>query len=140
MDQAFSPSNDLAPPPTPSPSPVGSPYIIPATYRNTEKERQLVDGRGGRGCGRSQIIRRRGKPEAESKEKHGVWDPTPEMTITSPYVDSRVDSNIFTIDNPRRESTLTQCQSRLYPQVRDFVFGLWSFINHSILSGNNRPL
>jgi hypothetical protein len=23
--------------------------------------------------------------EAESKEKHGVWDPLPELTITSPY-------------------------------------------------------
>ncbi len=26
-------------------------------------------------------------PEAESKEKHGVWDPVPELTIISPYVD-----------------------------------------------------
>jgi hypothetical protein len=25
-------------------------------------------------------------PEAESKEKHGVWDPMPELTINSPYV------------------------------------------------------
>ncbi len=24
-------------------------------------------------------------PEAESKEKHGVWEPMPELTITSPY-------------------------------------------------------
>ncbi len=31
------------------------------------------------------------KPEAESKEKPGVWDPMPELTLTSPYVDSRVD-------------------------------------------------
>jgi len=22
---------------------------------------------------------------AESKEKHGVWDPTPKLAITSPY-------------------------------------------------------
>jgi hypothetical protein len=35
--------------------------------------------------------------EAESKEKHGVWDPMPELTITSPYVNSRVDSNTFTM-------------------------------------------
>ncbi len=27
--------------------------------------------------------------EAESKEKYGVWDPMPELTITSPYVNSR---------------------------------------------------
>jgi hypothetical protein len=26
--------------------------------------------------------------EAESKEKHGVWDPRLDLTITSPYVDS----------------------------------------------------
>jgi hypothetical protein len=40
--------------------------------------------------------------EAESKEKHGVWDPMPELTITSPYVHSRVDSNTFTMGNPAR--------------------------------------
>jgi hypothetical protein len=34
---------------------------------------------------------------AESKEKHGVWDPIPELTITSPCVHSRVESNIFTM-------------------------------------------
>ncbi len=34
-------------------------------------------------------------PEAESKEKHGVWDLMPELTVTSPYVHSRVDSNTF---------------------------------------------
>ncbi len=45
--------------------------------------------------------------EAESKEKHGVWDPMPDLTITSPYVQSRVDSNTFTMDNPRPESTLS---------------------------------
>jgi hypothetical protein len=28
--------------------------------------------------------------------------------------------------NPMPESTLILCQSRLYPQVRDFGFGLWS--------------
>jgi hypothetical protein len=44
--------------------------------------------------------------EAESKGKHGVLDPMPELTITSPYVHSRVDSNTFTMDNPLPESTL----------------------------------
>ncbi len=40
-------------------------------------------------------------PEAESKEKHGVWDPMPELTITSSYVDSSVgSSNTFTKANP----------------------------------------
>jgi hypothetical protein len=38
--------------------------------------------------------------EAESKEKHGVWDPMPESTVTSPYVHARVDSNTFTMGNP----------------------------------------
>jgi hypothetical protein len=38
--------------------------------------------------------------KAESQEKHGVWDPMPELTITSPYVHSRVDSNTFTMGNP----------------------------------------
>jgi len=49
------------------------------------------------------------RPEAESKEKHGVWDPMPELTITSPYVDT------FTIGNPMP-------QSRLYLLVRDLGF------------------
>ncbi len=52
----------------------------------------------------------RSRLEAESKEKHGVWDPNP---ITSPYVHSRVDSNTFTIGNPMPDSTLTLCQSRV---------------------------
>ncbi len=54
--------------------------------------------------------------EAESIEKHGLWDPMPELTMNSPYVHSWVDSNTFTMGNPMTESTLTQCQSRLYPQ------------------------
>jgi hypothetical protein len=58
--------------------------------------------------------------EAESKEKHGVWDPMPGVTITSLYVHSRVDANTFTMGNPMPESTLTLCQSQLYPPVRDF--------------------
>ncbi len=45
------------------------------------------------------------RSEAESKEKHGVSesDPMPELTITSPYVDSWVDSNTCTmgLGNPR---------------------------------------
>jgi hypothetical protein len=49
--------------------------------------------------------------KAESKEKHGAWSPTPELTITSPYVHSRVDSSTFPMGNPIPESTLTLCQS-----------------------------
>jgi hypothetical protein len=40
--------------------------------------------------------------ELRAKEKQGVWDSMPELTITSPYVQSRVDSNIFTLGNPAR--------------------------------------
>jgi hypothetical protein len=28
-----------------------------------------------------------------STEEHGFWDTLPELTVTSPYVDSRVDSS-----------------------------------------------
>jgi hypothetical protein len=64
--------------------------------------------------------------EAESKEKHGVWDPMPGVTITSLYVHSRVDSNTFTKGNPYARVDLNLiCQSRLYSPVRDFGFGLW---------------
>ncbi len=34
------------------------------------------------------------------KEKYGVWDPMPELTLTSSYVHSRVNSNTFTMSNP----------------------------------------
>jgi len=55
-----------------------------------------------------------------------------ELTISPPYVNSRVDSkHIYlgppyaSVDlNPMPESTLNLCQSRLYPPVRDFGFGL----------------
>ncbi len=50
-------------------------------------------------------IRIPGFLEAESKEKHDVWDHIPEMNITSPYVHSRVDSNTFTMGTPMPEST-----------------------------------
>jgi hypothetical protein len=47
--------------------------------------------------------------EAESKEKHSVWDrdSMSELAISSSYVcpDSRVDSNTFTMGNPMPEST-----------------------------------
>ncbi len=57
-------------------------------------------------------------PEAESKEKHEGWDPLPEFTITSPFVDSRADSNTYTMGKPMSESTLTPRQSRLCPPVK----------------------
>jgi hypothetical protein len=54
----------------------------------------------------------------EPKEKHGVWDPMPELAATSPYVHSRVDSqNIYhgqpyaTVEmNPMPVSTLSPSQ------------------------------
>ncbi len=53
-----------------------------------------------------------------------VYGILPLLTITSPYVDARVDSNTFIMGNPMPESTLTLRQSRLYPPVRDLEFGL----------------
>jgi hypothetical protein len=44
--------------------------------------------------------------EAESKEKYGVWDPMPELTITPHFVDP----NTCTIRNPKPESTLSPSQ------------------------------
>jgi hypothetical protein len=44
----------------------------------------------------------------------------PELTVTSAYVHSRVDSNTFTMGKPVPESTLTLCKSRLFPSQ-----GLW---------------
>jgi hypothetical protein len=47
-------------------------------------------GGGGGSAGRYKSYDNK-SPEVESKEKHGVWASMPELTITSPYVDSRVD-------------------------------------------------
>jgi hypothetical protein len=70
------------------------------------------------------LIRRASSPEAESKEKHGFWDPMPELTINSHYVYiqrrlkqiyhgqpyARVDLN------PMPESTLSPGQGlRIWP-------------------------
>ncbi len=48
----------------------------------------------------------------------------PELTLTPAYVHSRVDFNTFTMGKPMAESTLTLDQSRLFPPIRDFGFGL----------------
>jgi hypothetical protein len=65
-------------------------------------------------------------PEAESKEEHGVWDPVPELTITSPYVNSRDNSNTFTTGNPMPESSLSPSQGiwilSLTTRVRSLFF------------------
>jgi hypothetical protein len=47
----------------------------------------LLTGRQG-----GSINELEGPPETVFKEKHGVWDPMPELTITSPYADSTPES------------------------------------------------
>ncbi len=48
-----------------------------------------------------------GRPsEAESKEKHGVWDPVLELSVTSPCI-SKSESNVTVNLNPMPESTLS---------------------------------
>jgi hypothetical protein len=67
--------------------------------------------------GDTALVTSREITEAESKEKHGVArGPHAGADYkTSPYVHSRVDFSTFTMGNPMPESTLTLCQSRLYP-------------------------
>jgi hypothetical protein len=70
-----------------------------------------------------------GHPEAESKEKHGVWDLMPELTITSSYVHPSFDSSTFSMGGQpyaRVDLNPMLCFCRLYPPVRDFGFGLSS--------------
>ncbi len=57
------------------------------------------------------------------KKNMGVWEPMPELTITSPYIHSRVDSNTFTTGNPVPESTLVHSQ----------VLWIWP-LNNSVLA------
>jgi hypothetical protein len=68
--------------------------------------------------------------EAESKEKYCVWDPMPEFTKISLYVDSRVDSNTCTM------LWANLCLSRLYPPVKTFGFGFWLLRHFSYIFGN----
>jgi hypothetical protein len=62
------------------------------------------------------------RTEAESKEKHRVWDP---------YAGVDYDLHLCRLQHiyhgqPIPESTLTLCQSRLYPPVRDLDLTLVS--------------
>ncbi len=59
-----------------------------------------------------------GCSEAESKEKHGVWDPMPGFTITSPYVHSRVDSNIYPVQPYARVDLNPSARVDFIPQSR----------------------
>jgi hypothetical protein len=60
--------------------------------------------------------------EAEFKEKHGVWDPMPELTLTSAYVDSNT-CTMGILGNPMPASTLFPSQSlRIWPPLQiDFI-------------------
>jgi hypothetical protein len=59
--------------------------------------------------------------EAESEEKHGVWDPMPELTITS--LMSTPESTQTPVHLATLCLTLTLCQSRLYPVSQGL--GIW---------------
>ncbi len=64
--------------------------------------------------------------EAKSKENHGVWDPYNNPTLCS--LQSRPTHIPRAMGNPMLESTLTLCQSLLYPPVRDFGLWIWPLI------------
>jgi hypothetical protein len=79
-------------------------------------------------------------PEAESKEKHGVWDPMPELTI--PYLISTTEST------PTHLPLATLCQSRPSPYARvDFTVSpsqglkIWTlFCMYWCIHGGNSEL
>jgi hypothetical protein len=73
--------------------------------------------------------------EAESKENHCVWDPMPELTITSPYVHSRVDSNTFTMGNPMPELTLTLCRVDFIPRSGTLDLPLYTHSHREVGEG-----
>jgi hypothetical protein len=73
--------------------------------------------------------RRRQRTNPKKNMVYGILCRSWLYTRTSPYVHSRVDSNTFTMGNPMPESTLTLCQSQLYPPVREFGMDLASVWN-----------
>ena len=69
------------------------------------------------------------RPNPKKNMVYG-WDPMPELTITSPYVDSIVDSNTFTMGNPMTESTKTLMpESTLSPSMQSGTLDLASVLN-----------
>ncbi len=58
-------------------------------------------------------------------KKHGVWDPMPELTITSRYIHSRVDSNKLTMrfGQPFSSADLTPMAESTFSPSQ----GLWFF-------------
>jgi hypothetical protein len=75
--------------------------------RMVSSDVQLLSGPYCDNCSIPATFHVRIHTEAESKEKHCVCDLVPELTITFPYVHSRVNSNTFTMGNPMLESSLT---------------------------------
>ncbi len=61
---------------------------------------------------------------------------TAELTVTSLYVHSRVDSNTFTVGNPSPESTFTLCQ-RLWIQPQGCIFPFLLLLIHFIFPTRN---
>ncbi len=59
--------------------------------------------------------------EVETKEKHGIWDPLPEVDYILTL--SLLQSRLHHIKDGQPESTLTLCQSRLYPPSQGL--GIW---------------
>jgi len=65
-------------------------------------------------------------PKRGQIKKHGVWDAMPELTITSPYVVSRVDSNTCTVHNgqPYARVDLNPMPKSTLSPSQDLGFGL----------------
>jgi hypothetical protein len=66
--------------------------------------------------------------EAESKEKHGVGDPMPVLTITHGYnlTLCPLQSQLQHIYQRHPMQSRAMPESTLSPPVRDFEFGLWN--------------
>jgi hypothetical protein len=69
--------------------------------------------------------------EAESKEKHGVWDPMSELTISLTLCHCPLQSRLQHIyhGQPYAKVDPNLCQSRLYPSVWDFSLSVRSYLS-----------
>jgi hypothetical protein len=84
--------------------------LVRRRRRTGKSYRRRSEGDGGEG-----------KDKEDGEGRIYVRDIMPELTITSPFIHSKVDSNTFTMDNPMPESTLALCQS---PQSRTLDLAL----------------
>jgi hypothetical protein len=73
---------------------------FPRTILRSNSKKNLAYGMGPYAVVDNKLIPPPAMQRPNPKKKHGAWGLVSELTITSPYVHSRVDYNTFSMGNP----------------------------------------